>query len=245
MALFDCVVVLASVIIGLGVTQLLQGVAAIVQHPERKRAYWAYLIWGAFIFSNTVFWWWWQFSHHGVETWTFPLYLFVILYAVVMYINCAMLIPADMDGYGEYKDFFYSRRRWIFGSRIIFLAMDLIDTSTLRSGAPPTSRAWGSNIRCASLPGRCDHAQPALPRDRCPLEHRLSNHLGDPLFRDSQLTLGRCRSGRSSIGSRKRTSPWPHARMLEPAAPLAIRQCGPRANMHDRRGRMKACALPA
>jgi hypothetical protein len=129
MAMFDYVMVLASVIIGLGVTQLLQGVATVIQHPERKRAYWVHLIWVAFIFFNTVFWWWWQFSYRGVETWTFPLYLFVILYAVVMYINCAMLIPADMDGYADFKDFFYSRRRWIFGALIVFLVMDLVDTS--------------------------------------------------------------------------------------------------------------------
>jgi hypothetical protein len=102
--------VLASVIIGLGVTHLLQGVATIVQHPKRKPAYWVHLIWVVFIFFNTVFWWWWQFGYRDVETWTLQLYLFVMLYAVVMYINCAVLIPADMDGYADIKEFFYFRR---------------------------------------------------------------------------------------------------------------------------------------
>jgi hypothetical protein len=129
MAMFEYVMVLASVIIGLGVTHLLQGVATIVQHPKRKPAYWVHLIWVAFIFFNTVFWWWWQFGYRSVETWTLQLYLFVVLYAVVMYINCAVLIPTDMDGYADFKDYFYSKRRWIFGGLLIFLSMDVIDTT--------------------------------------------------------------------------------------------------------------------
>jgi hypothetical protein len=154
MAMFEYVMVLASVIIGLGVTQLLQGVATIIQHPERKRAYWVHLIWVAFIFFNTVFWWWWQFGYGGVETWTFQLYLFVMLYAVVMYINCAMLIPADMDGYADYKAFYYSRRRWIFGALILFLLMDLIDTS-LKGGAHFASLGLEYPLRLAGYSVLC------------------------------------------------------------------------------------------
>ena len=62
MGMFDYVMVLASVIIGLGVTQLLTGVAAMVQHPDRAKIYWVHLLWVAATFLRAIFWWWFEFA---------------------------------------------------------------------------------------------------------------------------------------------------------------------------------------
>ena len=43
MEFFNYVMVLASVIVGLAVTHLLQGVAKMIQHPDRKQLYWVHL----------------------------------------------------------------------------------------------------------------------------------------------------------------------------------------------------------
>lgn len=53
--MFNYVMVLASVIVGLGVTHLLQGIVSIVQHPGRERVYWIHLTWvGAAIGKSRV-----------------------------------------------------------------------------------------------------------------------------------------------------------------------------------------------
>ena len=44
MEMFNYVMVLASVIIGLGIAHLLQGVGGIVQHPGREKIYWVHLL---------------------------------------------------------------------------------------------------------------------------------------------------------------------------------------------------------
>lgn len=128
MGMFDYVMVLASIVIGLALTHLMQGVAAIVQHPTRVRVWWVHLTWVAFMLMSTVFWWWWEFRLRLIETWTFQLYAFVLCYAFLIYLICALLFPRDLEGYAGFKDYFLSRRRWIFGMLVAWLAVDFIDT---------------------------------------------------------------------------------------------------------------------
>ncbi|WP_231462831.1 hypothetical protein [Sphingomonas sp. URHD0057] len=129
--MFDYVMVLASVIIGLGVTHLLTGVASIIQHPDRGKIYWIHLLWVAATFLRAIFWWWFEFAYSGA-TWTFGLYFFVLCYALLIYLWCALLFPRDLAGYDGYRDYFYSRRTWFFG---VGLAADLADVAdTLAKG---------------------------------------------------------------------------------------------------------------
>ena len=94
MEFFNYVMVLASVIVGLAVTHLLQGVAKMIQHPDRKQLYWVHLAWVALMFLNVLFVWWWEFQLAGVRHWTFELYVFVLSFSVVLYLICAVLMPS-------------------------------------------------------------------------------------------------------------------------------------------------------
>jgi hypothetical protein len=132
MEIFNYVMVLASVIIGLGITHLLMGVAGIVQHPAREKVYWIHLVWVAATFLRAIFWWWFEFAFSGA-TWTFALYFFVLCYALLIYFWCALLFPKHLTGYDGFKDYFYSRRTWFFG---VGLAANLVDIAdTLLKGA--------------------------------------------------------------------------------------------------------------
>ena len=128
MDMFNYVMVLASVIIGLGITHLLQGVGAIVQHPRRDKVYWVHLLWVAAIFHRAIFWWWFEFRLSQTPEWTFTLYLFVLGYAFLIYLWCALLFPRDLEGYDGFKDYFYSRRGWFFGLLVAGQAVDVADT---------------------------------------------------------------------------------------------------------------------
>ena len=78
MDIFEYVAVLTSIIIGLGITHLLRGVAGLIQHPDQHRIYWVHLVWVGYLFFTLIFWWWWEFRLGTIETWTFYLYLFVV-----------------------------------------------------------------------------------------------------------------------------------------------------------------------
>lgn len=110
MSPFEYVSVLTSIVVGLALAHLLKGVASIVQHPGRRRAYWVHLVWVAFMFFQAIFFWWWEFALEPLEVWTFKLYLFVLFYAFVIYLLCALLFPSDLEDYSGYEDYFISRR---------------------------------------------------------------------------------------------------------------------------------------
>ena len=141
MDVFNYVMVLASIVIGLAITHLLQGVAGIVQHPQRAKLYWVHLAWVASVFLGAIFWWWWEFRL-SAQAWNFQLYVFVLLYAVVIYLRAALLFPADLEGYDGFKDYFYSRRGWFLGLSAGQVAIDVIDT-LLKGTAYFTSLSLG------------------------------------------------------------------------------------------------------
>ncbi|MCW3798307.1 hypothetical protein OMW55_10885 [Sphingomonas sp. BN140010] len=129
MDFFNYVMVLASVIIGLAVTHLLQGVAKLIQDPDRPRLYWVHCTWIGLMFLNALFWWWWQFSLSRRPGWTFEFYLFVISFAVLLYLICAVLVPSTLRNYADYRAYYFSRRRWLFGLLLAFSLFDLLDSA--------------------------------------------------------------------------------------------------------------------
>jgi len=128
MGMFEYVAVLTSIILGLGITHLLQGTARLIQDPEAGRPYWVHLTWVLYMFLTAVFWWWWEFRLRLLEVWSFQIYAYVILFAVAMYLLCAMLFPPRLDRFDGFKGYFYSRRAWFFGLFIIFQLIDVGDT---------------------------------------------------------------------------------------------------------------------
>ena len=128
MDIFEYIAVLTSIVIGLGITSLLRGVTRVIQHPEDAAVYWVHLLWVASMFFTMIFWWWWEFRLGDIAEWTFQLYAFVVLYALVFYLACAILFPERMHGYDGYRDFFYSRRKWFFGLLAFSLLIDVGDS---------------------------------------------------------------------------------------------------------------------
>lgn len=129
MDMFEYVSVLTSIVIGLALTHLMQGIAGLIQHPDRAGIWWVHLCWVAYMFLNSIFWWWYEFRLQRIEPWTFSLYAFVVFYAFYIYLICALLFPRDLEGYDGYRDYFLSRRKWFFGLLIGWGAVDLIDTA--------------------------------------------------------------------------------------------------------------------
>ena len=130
MEFFNYTMVLMSVIVGLAVAHLLQGVAKMIEAPERHKLYWVHLLWIVLMFHNALFWWWWEFGLSQVRHWTFELYLFVLYFAVLLYVICAILVPSTLGNYADYRAYYFARRRWLFGLLFLFSILDLVDSAT-------------------------------------------------------------------------------------------------------------------
>ncbi|TIU66111.1 MAG: hypothetical protein E5W25_18885 [Mesorhizobium sp.] len=125
---FPHIRIVMGMVIGLGVTRLLSGVARLVQHPGQYRLYSVHLAWVGSMLLLLVHFWWWEFGLFQIESWTFGKYLFIIFYAVTLFLLCALLFPDSMLDYTSYEDYFYSRRAWFFGLLGTTYLLDVIDT---------------------------------------------------------------------------------------------------------------------
>jgi hypothetical protein len=126
---FDYVMALVSIILGLGITHVLSAFGSAVHrlrgHGRPIHLEATYLLWVAYVLIWMVGFWWWEFKFKVLGTqWTFGLYLFVIFYAVLLFLLAVILVPKDMEGLDDSYAYFMSGRRWFFG---LFLFANLVD----------------------------------------------------------------------------------------------------------------------
>ena len=126
--LYSHVKVVISIIVGLGITTLLKGFAQFVQHPKRAKVSVLHLGWAASLLLWIIHFWWWVFRLSMIQQWTFAIYFFVILYAILFYFLSTLLFPSDLKDYSGYEEYFLSRRRWFFGFLAITFLADVVDT---------------------------------------------------------------------------------------------------------------------
>jgi hypothetical protein len=120
--------VVIGIIVGLSIARLLAGLAYFVQHPGRKKVYFVHLGWAMFMLLMLVHFWWWEFWLSGIRKWTFQIYLFLIVYAIILFLLCALLFPDEINEYAGYEDFFIARRKWFFGILATTFIFDFVDT---------------------------------------------------------------------------------------------------------------------
>jgi len=120
--------VLISIILGLSVTRLLGGLAQFMRQSDHHLFSWIHLTWVAWVFFNVIAFWWWEFRLSQITHWTFALYLFVIAYASMFFLQAALLFPNDIEGYDSYGDYFIARRGLFFGIFALTEVMDVVDT---------------------------------------------------------------------------------------------------------------------
>jgi hypothetical protein len=75
-----------------------------------------------------VHFWWWEIDLYVVTDWTFGKYVFVVFYAITLFLMCALLFPDSMLDYRGYEEFFYARRAWFFGLLALTYLLDIVDT---------------------------------------------------------------------------------------------------------------------
>ncbi|MFV1988926.1 MAG: hypothetical protein ACC682_16770 [Gemmatimonadota bacterium] len=93
MTLFEFILVMVSLILAIGVTHLLQGVAAIVQQRKELDFSWVPLVWASYLFLVTAAHWWSLWDMRGAD-WTFPAFFFVLLPPTLLYLAVSLLVSS-------------------------------------------------------------------------------------------------------------------------------------------------------
>jgi hypothetical protein len=98
-----------------------------VTTQDGPSSYWVHLVWTFYLFLNIALFWWWEFRL-GTVDWSLSIYLVVITYATMFFFVSLVVQPGDLGGISSFREYFYSRRQWIFGLIIAITIWDFIDS---------------------------------------------------------------------------------------------------------------------
>lgn len=115
MSAFEYVTVLISVILGLGITQILTGIANLFQWNDRVSLYWPYVLWVIFVLVMHIQEWWVTYELKDYHPWRLPIFFFIMLYPVNLFILAKLLLPTATKGKSiNLKEFYFKNYRRIF-----------------------------------------------------------------------------------------------------------------------------------
>lgn len=115
--------VLLSIIVGLGVTELLTNVARQIQVRSRQKFYWVHSVLVALVFIALLQQWWESWDQRFVETWNFPILLLMIGAPVGLYVISHLLFPKDIEDI-DFEEFYYANPRatYLIGAATVIFA---------------------------------------------------------------------------------------------------------------------------
>jgi hypothetical protein len=135
---FEYVMVLVSIIIGLGVAHILLGVGGIIDRLTSEREPLAlslvHATWLVGLFGWMISFWWWEYRFaERITNWTVGLYFFLVLYAVALFLLAVVLVPRTWDRVNSLGEYFLQRRAWCYWLWAFANILDLFD-SYLKGG---------------------------------------------------------------------------------------------------------------
>ncbi len=140
---FSFVMVLLSIIVGLGVTELLTNFARQIQNRRKSTFYWVHTALAFLVFIALLQQWWESWDQRFVETWSFLTLLMMLGAPVGLYVISHLLFPEDTREVDFYDHYYRnSRVTYLIGALTVVTATlyrplsfgdDVIDPDNLTS----------------------------------------------------------------------------------------------------------------
>jgi hypothetical protein len=124
---FGYLAVILSIILGLSVTQLLQGLSQVINRRDRVRIYWPAIGWALLLLVIDVQAWWAMFGYRNRHAWTFLQFAVLLLETIVLYLLAALALPTPFgEETVDLRANYFRHARWFFGSFVTVLLVSLM-----------------------------------------------------------------------------------------------------------------------
>ena len=134
---FGYLSVIISVILGLSIAQLLQGIGQLINARDRVRIYWPAIGWAVLLLLIDVQAWWAMFGYRNRHTWTFVQFTVVLLEAIMLYLLAALALPSvPNEGEIDLRSNYFRHAGWFFGSLVVLLLDSLLKSVVVSGGLP-------------------------------------------------------------------------------------------------------------
>jgi hypothetical protein len=134
---FGYLSVLLSIIIGLGMTQLLTAIGRLIRHRDRVRVHWLPVLWTVVLLLIYVQVWWSMYGLRLRSDWTFLAFCVVLLQTATLYVMAAVVIPEQADELGlDLEAYFERHHRWFYGFFLATLVISVLKDVVLAGQLP-------------------------------------------------------------------------------------------------------------
>jgi hypothetical protein len=126
---FSYIIVLTSIVLGLGMARLVGGLGQLMQRREQGRTYWVHTLWLVNLLLLTATIWWTAYRGRIAERWIFPLFLWLLLAPILLYLISSLLVPdqEERQAVANWRNYFFDNHRRMFLVLALIFPIDLID----------------------------------------------------------------------------------------------------------------------
>lgn len=113
--------------IGLCLSRILVFLSYFVQHPGKHRVSILHFLWVFYIFLFIIEYWWGFLNYKSEIGYGYLSYVISIINVFGIYFFCVIMTPSDVSEYGDYKNYFLTKRYWIFFISVIMDSINFFD----------------------------------------------------------------------------------------------------------------------
>ena len=147
---FSYLSVLISIVLGLGITQLLGGFATLVRDRARIRMYWPLPVQMGVLFLIHVQLWWALFSLRTHVIWQFSGFLVVLMQPVILFLVTAVITPeSPRDESIDLRARYFRESRWFFAGLLASVALSLLKSVIVAGSWPKPADLVGHGLFAA------------------------------------------------------------------------------------------------
>ena len=112
---FEYVSILVSIILGLGITQILSALSTLLHNHKTIKLYWPHTLWVLFICFLHIQDWFITYQLKDKAAWHLPELFFVLLYPVMLFVAAKMLLPDGLqEAHADMKALYHRQYPTIF-----------------------------------------------------------------------------------------------------------------------------------
>ena len=123
---FSYLSVLLSIILGLAITQVLQGFRGLMLARSRIRGYWPSVAWAILLLLLDVQVWWAMYELRLRQDWSFLGFAVVLAQTIPLYLGAGLVFPdIGIEGSVDLRRHYYENHRWFFSLLILLLVISI------------------------------------------------------------------------------------------------------------------------
>jgi hypothetical protein len=134
---FSYLSVLLSVVIGLAMTEILQGFRRRIMVAERVRSYWPVRLWSVTLLLVCAQTWWAMFGLRERHVWKFEEFLVLLAQVVVLYLVCGLVYPdVERGSEVDLRAHYFTQRKRFFTLIVVLTFISIGRDLTINHALP-------------------------------------------------------------------------------------------------------------